>query len=230
LAGKENLCESIAFNGFHANGGYAEYMTAPHKYVYPIPEVFDDTSAAPLLCAGIIGYRSLRLAELKPGSTLALYGFGASAHIALQIAVHRNCRVFVFSRSQEHRDLARDLGAYWTGTVDDEVPEPITSAVTFAPVGWIVKAALTHLDRGGVLAINAIHMSSVPAIEYQTLYHERTIRSVANSTRDDAIEFLREAAKIKLKVHVTTFPLEEACEALIRVKNGTLNGAAVLSR
>jgi propanol-preferring alcohol dehydrogenase len=229
LAGKENLCETLEFNGFHKNGGYAEYMTAPYRYVYPIAEVFDDAAAAPLLCAGIIGYRSLRLSELAPGSTLALYGFGASAHLALQIAVHRGCRVFVFSRSEEHRNLARSLGACWTGTVDETVPEPISSAVTFAPVGWMVKAALKHLDRGGVLAINAIHMSPIPELEYTAVYHERTIKSVANSTGEDAVGFLKEAADIPVKVHVTQFPLGDAYKALMSVKTGTINGAAVLT-
>ncbi len=227
--GKENLCESIEFNGFHANGGYAEYITVPADHLYPIPEVFDEVNAAPLLCAGIIGYRSLRLAEITPDTAVGLYGFGASAHIALQLAVHRGCRVYVFSRSEEHRELARSLGASWAGSVDQKVPEPIQSAVTFAPVGWIVKAALGHLDRGGTLAINAVHMSPLPSMEYVTLYHERTIRSVANSTPEDAVGFLNEAAKIGIRVKVTTFPLEEVYGALLAMKNTTLNGAAVLT-
>ena len=228
-SGKENLCESIEFNGFHENGGYAEYMTVPAEYAYPIPEMFDDISAAPLLCAGIIGYRSLRLAELKPGSSLGLYGFGASAHIALQLAVHRGCRVYVFSRSSVHRELATDLGAAWAGSIDDELPEPLASSVTFAPVGSIVQISLSQLDRGGVFAINANHLSPIPQIEYETLYHERTIRSVANSTRDDAIGFLKEAAEARVNVHTTSYTLEKAVEALAEMKNGTLNGAAVLT-
>jgi propanol-preferring alcohol dehydrogenase len=227
-SGRENLCESITFNGFSADGGYAEYMCAPEEFVYALPPAFSNRSAAPLLCAGIIGYRSLRLAELEGGSSLGLFGFGASAHIALQIAVYRGCRVYVFSRSAEHRALAESLGASWTGGADDRCPELLGSAVTFAPVGWMVEKALSHLDRGGTLAINAIHMTPVPELPYELLYHERTVRSVTNSTRKDAVEFLELAAEIPVTVSTQAFQLEEANEALGAMKAGTINGAAVL--
>lgn len=226
--GKENLCKRAEFNGFHANGGYAEFVSVPEAYVYPLPDVFDDMSAAPLLCAGIIGYRALNLSEIADGATLGLYGFGSSAHIALQIAVYRGCRVFVFSRSEEHRKLAQSLGAYWTGSVDDAVPEPISSSITFAPVGWMVERALGHLDRGGTLAINAVHMSPIPELPYERIYYERTIRSVANSTRHDAVEFLELAAKIPVQIHTTAFSLAEAGTALDVLKQGRMNGAGVL--
>jgi propanol-preferring alcohol dehydrogenase len=228
-SGRENLCESARFNGCHADGGYAEYMALPGKYAYAIPEVFSDDEAAPLLCAGIIGYRALRLSGIQPGGTLGLYGFGASAHIALQIARHRGARVFVFSRSAEHRALAAELGADWTGTAADEPPSRLTNSVIFAPVGSLYLDALRVLDRGGTVASAGIHMSPVPEMDYDKyLYHERKMLSVANATRKDGEELLRVAAEIPVRTTVRTFPLDAANEALKLLKEGKVNGAAVL--
>ena len=226
--GDENLCESGRFTGLDVDGGYAEYTLAPAAFAYPIPDIFTDEEASPLLCAGIIGYRALRLSEVQPGQRLGLYGFGASAHIAIQIARHWDCQVYVFTRSQSHRQLARALGAVWAGDARDDPGARMHSSITFAPVGWIVPEALRVLDKGGTLAINAIHMSPIPEIPYQLIYHERTVRSVANSTRQDAEELLRIAAEIPIKTEVRTFPLEEANQALQALKASQIDGAAAL--
>ena len=226
--GDENLCESGRFTGLHVDGGYAEYTLAPAAFAYPIPDIFTDEEASPLLCAGIIGYRALRLSEVQPGQRLGLYGFGASAHIAIQIARHWDCQVYVFTRSQSHRQLARALGAVWAGDARDDPGPRMHSSITFAPVGWIVPQALRVLDRGGTLAINAIHMSPIPEMPYQLIYHERTVRSVANSTRQDAEELLHIAAEIPIKTEVRTFPLEEANQALQALKASQIDGAAAL--
>ena len=226
--GDENLCESGRFTGLDVDGGYAEYTLAPAAFAYPIPDIFTDEEASPLLCAGIIGYRALRLSEVQSGQRLGLYGFGASAHIAIQIARHWDCQVYVFTRSQSHRQLARTLGAVWAGDARDDPGPRMHSSITFAPVGWIVPQALRVLDKGGTLAINAIHMSPIPEMPYQLIYHERTVRSVANSTRQDAEELLHIAAEIPIKTEVRTFPLEEANQVLQALKASQIDGAAAL--
>jgi propanol-preferring alcohol dehydrogenase len=228
--GQENLCLDARFTGYHVNGGYAEYLTADPAFVYPLPRGLSDPSLAPLLCAGIIGYRALRLCEIKPGGRLGLYGFGASAHIAIQIAVHWNCRVHVFSRSEAHRQLARRLGAVWAGQLSDTVPEPLDAGVIFAPAGFIVPQALAHLDRGATLALAGIYMSEIPPLDYEKhLYYERTIRSVTASTRQDGHELIRLAAEIPIQTTVQTYRLEDANRALHDLKTGRVNGAAVLT-
>jgi propanol-preferring alcohol dehydrogenase len=228
-SGRENLCESAQFNGCQADGGYAEYMALPEKYAYAIPGKFSDEEAAPLMCAGIVGYRALELSGIQQGGTLGLYGFGASAHIAIQIAKHRGARVFVFTRSVEHRALARELGADWVGTTADDPPTKLTNAVIFAPVGSLYLDALRVLDRGGTVASAGIHMSPIPEMDYDKyLYHERKMRSVANATRTDGEELLRIAAEIPVRTTVQTFPLDAANDVLHLLKAGKVNGAAVL--
>ena len=230
LGGKENLCENARFTGFHVDGGYAEYLRIPEKFAYPIPEIFSDEEAAPLLCAGIIGYRALRLSEIKPGGRLGLYGFGASAHVAIQVARYWGCRVYVFTRSEDHRSLAARLGADWVGTADEDPPTKIDGAIIFAPAGGLVPAALGVLERGGTVALAGIYMTAVPELDYgKFLYHERTVRSVANATRRDGQEFLEIAERIPIRTTVQVFALEEANRALQLLKSGQINGAAVLS-
>lgn len=225
---RENLCEQIRFTGLHANGGFAEYMLADEKFAYPIPPIFSDVEAAPLLCAGVVGYRSLRLSRVKPGQRLGLYGFGASAHLVLQVACHWGCEVFVFTRKEHHRQLARSLGAVWAGGAEDDPGVVMDSSIIFAPAGGLVPLALQRLDRGGTLALGGIHMSPIPEMPYDLLWHERTLQSVANSTRQDVLDFLQVAAEIPLKPETELFPLEQANEALLRLKQGQINGAAVL--
>ena len=226
--GQENLCPQAQFTGLHVDGGYAGYTLAREGFAYPIPECFSDEEAAPLLCAGIIGYRSLRLSRVEPGGRLGLYGFGASAHLALQVARHWDCSVFVFTRGAEHRRLATELGAAWTGSAEDQLPVQLDAAVTFAPAGGLVPLALAHLRPGGVLAINAIHMSPIPEMKYELLYGERTVRSVTNFTTQDAREFLRLAAEIPIKTEVEVFPLAQANAVLQRLKRSEVRGAAAL--
>jgi propanol-preferring alcohol dehydrogenase len=227
--GLENLCEEARFTGYHVDGGYAQYLVVPETFAYALPETFTDQEAAPLLCAGIIGYRALRLSEVEPGGRLGLYGFGASAHLAIQVARHWGCRVYVFSRSESHRELALALGAAWVGRAQDTPPEKLQSSIIFAPAGWIVPEALRVLDRGGTLVLAGIHMSEVPPLDYAAhLYHERTVRSVANSTRRDGEEFLGLAAAIPIKTKTTLFPLGRANEALQALKEGRIEGAGVL--
>ena len=226
--GLENLCDQARFTGLHANGGYAQYTVVPAAFAYPLPAGFPDLQAAPLLCAGVIGYRSLRLSEIQPGERLGLYGFGASAHVTIQVARHWGCEVFVFTRSKEHRQLARELGAVWVGDAKDEPPGLLDSAITFAPAGWIVPEALRVLRKGGTVAINAIHMSPIPEMQYGLIYHERTLRSVANMTRQDAEELLQLAAQIPIHTEVEVYPLAEANDVLQRLKNRQVRGAAVL--
>ncbi len=226
--GNENLCETALFTGLHVDGGYAEYTLAPADFAYPIPKIFSDAEASPLLCAGIIGYRALRLSQVQPGQRLGLYGFGASAHIAIQIARYWGCSVYVFTRGQSHRRLAHELGAVWVGDARDDPGVRLQSSITFAPAGWIVPEALRVLDKGGTLAINAIHMSPIPQMPYELIYYERTVRSVANSTRQDARELLKIAAEIPIQTEVHTFPLEEANQALQALKASQVDGAAAL--
>jgi len=226
--GQENLCDHARFTGQHADGGFAEFMVVPADFAYPIPAGFPDEQAAPLLCAGVIGYRSLRLSDIRPGGRLGLYGFGASAHVTIQVARHWGCQVYVFTRSAEHQRHALELGASWVGQAEDTPPHPLDSAITFAPAGWLVPHALRVLRKGGTLAINAIHMSPIPELPYALLYGERTVRSVANATRQDAGELLQLAAEIPLRTDVELYPLEEANTVLQRLKRGQVRGAAVL--
>jgi len=226
--GLENLCDQARFTGLHADGGYAQYTVVPADFAYPIPSGFPELQAAPLLCAGVIGYRSLRLSEIQPGGRLGLFGFGASAHVTIQVARHWGCEVFVFTRSEEHKQHARELGAAWVGEARDEPPILLDSAITFAPAGWIVLEALRVLRKGGTVAINAIHMSPIPEMKYSLIYGERTLRSVANMTRRDAEELLQLAAEIPIHTDVEVYPLAEANRVLQRLKDRQVRGAAVL--
>ena len=227
--GNENLCPDARFTGYHVNGGYAEYIVIPEKFAYPIPDIFEDEEAAPLLCAGIIGYRALRLSEIQAGQRLGLIGFGASAHVAIQVALHWDCEVYVFSRSDEHRALAQKLGAVWTGTSKEEPPEKLDSIVNFTPAGPTVLDGMCMLDKGGTQALAGIYMSPVPEMDYvKYLYHERTLRSVANATRRDGEELLRIAAEIPIRTNTKAFRLEEANEVLKLLKDSKIDGAAVL--
>jgi propanol-preferring alcohol dehydrogenase len=227
--GRENLCADAEFTGYHANGGYAQYTEVHEDFAYAIPDTFSDCEAAPLLCAGIIGFRALRLSEVQPGQRLALYGFGASAHIAIQVAVYWGCRVFVFTRSSGHRELAMKLGAVWSGGHGDRAPEKQDSAIVFAPAGEIVPIALANLDKGGTCALAGIYMTPIPSLDYEEhLYHERTLRSVTASTRKDGEELLAIAAEIPIKPATTEFSLEEANRALRFMKESKINGAGVL--
>ena len=227
-SGQENLCAEARFTGFNVDGGFCEYMVAESKYVLPLPKYLPDEQAAPLLCAGIIGYRSLNQADVSQGKRIGLFGFGASAHLTIQVANYWDCEVYVFTRSQEHRKHALDLGAAWVGGADDPPPKLLDSAIIFAPVGWMVPKVLEKLRPGGTLAINAIHMTPIPEIPYELIYEERTMRSVANATRQDGIEFLKLAEKIPIVSTVNIFALEDANEALIKIKNSSINGEAVL--
>ncbi len=228
LRGEENLCPNARFTGFHLDGGYAETMLAAAEYVLPLPQSIPDEQAAPLLCAGIIGYRSLHKADVQPGERLGLVGFGASAHLAIQVARYWDCEVYVFTRSAEHRRHASELGAAWVGESGDRPPQPLDRAVIFAPSGRLVAPVLESLRPGGTLAINAIHMSPIPELPYRLIYGERTLRSVANATYQDGLEFLELAAEIPLHATVSTYPLEEAALALDDLKHSRINGEAVL--
>lgn len=226
--GRENLCPNAVFTGWTAMGGYAEYIVAPEAFVYPIPETFSDHEAAPLLCAGIIGFRALRLAEVQPGDTLAIYGFGAAGHVCIQVARHWGLRVMVATREAKHRTLASELGAEWVGGAYDDPPVPLNAAIVFAPAGELAPAALKNLKRGGTLVLGGIYMSPIPSFSYDLLYWERKIRSVANNTRRDGIDFLRVAAEIPIHIEVHTFPLEQANQALQALKHDGIRGAGVL--
>lgn len=228
--GRENLCLNAKFTGYQIDGGYAEYAVVPARFAYPIPPIFSDEEAAPLLCAGIIGYRALRLSGIKPGQRLGLYGFGASAHIAIQIAHHWGCQVYVSSLKPEHQALARQLGAVWVGGATDTPPEKLHGSIIFAPAGELVPPALRALERGGTLALAGIHMSQIPSLDYdRDVFGERGIRSVTANTRQDGLDLLREAAAIPIKPHTVRFPLEQANRALQELKAGAFQGAAVLT-
>ena len=226
--GEENLCDAPEFTGYTVNGGYAEAIIAPESFIYPIPEGFPDEQAAPLLCAGIIGYRCLRMAQVEAGTRLGFYGFGAAAHVAIQVARHWGAEVFASTRDARHQRLAMELGAKWTGGTLDAPPEKLDAAIVFAPAGEIVPAALQALRKGGRLILGGIHMSPIPSFSYDLLYQERMIRSVANNTRQDGEEFLALAARIPIRTHVRVYPLAEANEALNALKNDAIPGAAVL--
>jgi alcohol dehydrogenase, propanol-preferring len=228
LSGRENLCESARFTGYQIDGGYAEYAVADARFCFPIPEGYPDLQAAPLLCAGLIGHRSLRLAG--DAERLGLYGFGASAHIVAQVAAHENRRVFAFTspRDAEAQDFARQLGAEWAGSSEDPPPEELDAAIIFAPVGALVPAALRAVARGGTVICAGIHMSDIPTFPYDILWGERSLRSVANLTRQDGLAFLELAPKIPVRTEVMPFPLEQANEALKTLREGRIRGAAVL--
>jgi len=228
-SGRENLCETARFNGYHADGGYAEFMSVDEKFAYAVPDGFQDDGAAPLMCAGIVGYRALVLSEVRRGGIIGLYGFGGSAHIAVQIAKHWGARTFVFTRSAKHQSHARELGADWIGTAKDEPPAKLTNAVIFAPAGSLYLDALRVMDRGGVVVSAGIHMSPIPEMDYDRyLYHERKMLSVANATRRDGEELLEVAAGIPVRTTVRTYAREAANEALADLEAGRLDGAAVL--
>jgi propanol-preferring alcohol dehydrogenase len=227
-SGAENLCDNPAFTGYSVDGGYAEYIVAPEDFVYALPEGFSNDQAAPLLCAGIIGFRSLRLSGIKPGGRMGFYGFGAAAHVAIQVARHWNVEVYASTRDARHQKFALDLGARWAGGRFDEPPAKLDAAIVFAPAGEIVPAALKALRKGGMLVLAGIHMSPIPALDYELLYQERAIRSVANNTRKDGEDFLRIAAEIPIRTHVQLFALREANRALAALKNDAIPGAAVL--
>jgi len=227
-AGKENLCDHPSFTGYTVDGGYAEYALADQDFVYPIPEGFADLAAAPLLCAGIIGFRCLRLANLERGTRLGLYGFGAAASVAIQVAQHWGVDVYAATRDERHQKLALELGAKWAGGTVDAPPVKLDSAIIFAPAGEIVPAALKALKKGGTLALGGIHMSEIPALDYNLLYQERVVRSIANNTRQDGHDFLRVAAEIPIHTEIEVFPLAEANRALNALKNDAIRGAAVL--
>jgi len=225
----ENLCDAPTLTGYTTNGGYAEYVTARNDFVFPLPTGMDDICAAPLLCAGIIGFRSLRVAGVLPGEKVGLFGFGASAHLAIAVLQSWGCRVYVSTRGASHRKLAESLGAVWVGSEADKPPVELDRAVTFAPSGDVVIAALGSLRKGGVVAINAVHLDRIPAFDYdRLLWGERQMRSVANMTRKDAQDFLRIAAEIGMKPKTTIFDLDHANEALLAVKNDAIDGAAVI--
>ncbi|MBX3185854.1 MAG: zinc-dependent alcohol dehydrogenase family protein [Labilithrix sp.] len=228
LEGRENLCAEARFTGWDRDGGYAGEVAVDARFALRLPAAFDDLAAAPLLCGGVIGYRSLKISGARPGQRLGLYGFGASALLALQIARSWGCRVFVATRSEAERARALELGAEWAGGYHDAPPEPLDAAVTFAPAGEVVICALAALERGGTVAVNAIHLDGVPAFSYDLLWWERSVRSVASFTRDDARELLDLAARIPIRTTFDVFPLADANEALARLKDGRINGAAVL--
>ncbi|MGA9980068.1 MAG: zinc-dependent alcohol dehydrogenase family protein [Candidatus Sulfotelmatobacter sp.] len=228
--GMENLCDSPTYTGYSVAGGYAEYAVARADFVFPLPVALDDLQAAPLLCGGIIGFRSLRVAGVEPGDRVGLFGFGASAHLAIAVLRAWKCDVYVSTRGASHRRLAASLGATWVGTETEKPPVALDRAVTFAPSGDVVISALASLRKGGVVAINAIHLDRIPQFDYdRLLWGERQLRSVTNMTRADARDFLALAAEIGLQPKVTVFPLEQVNEALIAVKNDAIDGAAVIT-
>lgn len=226
--GLENLCPQAEFTGLDVPGGFAQYMVAEADFALKLPDNLDDESCAPLLCAGIIGYRSLRLSAVQPGERLGLVGFGASAHLAIQVARHWGCEVYVFTRSQNHRELARQLGAAWVGGAEDQAPALLDSAITFAPVGHLIPTMLAKLKPAGTLAINAIHLSPIPQFDYERIYQEKTLRSVTNLTRQDGVEFLELAAEIPIKPTVQSYPLDEINQALADLKQSELEAAGVI--
>jgi propanol-preferring alcohol dehydrogenase len=227
--GMENLCDAPTFTGYSVDGGYAEYAAARADFVFPLPADLDDIHAAPLLCAGVIGFRSLRVAGVEPGDRVGLFGFGASAHLAIAVLLAWKCEVYVATRGESHRKLAVELGATWVGSEQQLPPVKLDRAVTFAPSGNVVISALTSLRKGGVVAINAIHLDRIPEFDYdRLLWGERQIRSVANMTRADARDFLQLAEEIGLRPTVTVFPLEAANQALQTIRQEGLNGAAVV--
>ena len=227
-SGRENLCDDALFTGWHRSGGFAERMVARADFVHRLPSRFDSVTAAPLLCGGSIGLRALRVSGIEPGGRLGLYGFGASATCAIQIAVAWGCEVFVSTRSEAQQRRSLELGATWAGGYDQAPPVPLDAAVTFAPVGSVVVAALKALDKGGVVAVNAIHLDHIPEFDYDLLWWERQVRSVANVTRGDVAELIRLAADIPITTTVQEYSLDDANVALADLSSGDVTGAAVL--
>ena len=226
---RENLCESAQFTGYHADGGYAEYAVAPEAFAYRVPNTFRDAEATPLLCAGIIGYAALRRSRIEPRGKLALYGFGSSAHVVMQIAKHRRCEVYVVTRGQRHRQLARTMGATWVGEHAAEMPTKVDSAIIFAPAGELVPGALAQLNKGGTLALAGIYMTPIPELDYERhLFYERDLRTVTCNTRADGRNLLVEAAEIPIRPYTTSYPLAKANQALQDLKNDQINGTGVL--
>lgn len=233
LAGRENLCERAMFTGWTVDGGYAEFVVAPAAFTYRLPDGFDDIQAAPLLCAGIIGYRCLRMTGISEkawrGARLGLYGFGAAGHVCIQVARARGAEVYVCTRDRErHQALAQELGAAWVGDASDEPPAQLDASIIFAPAGELVPVALKAIRKGGTLVLGGIHMSPIPTFDYSLIYGERVIRSVANNTREDGRDFLAEAARIPVLTHTQTFSFDQANEALIALKSDAIRGAGVL--
>jgi propanol-preferring alcohol dehydrogenase len=238
LSGRENLCDFPEFTGYTRDGGFAEFIVAHQDFVYPLPQGFGDLQAAPLLCAGIIGFRSLRLTGIQPsgklgvsnpgGFNLGIYGFGAAGHVCIQVAKHWGARVFVCTREEKHRALAAELGAVWTGGTVEEPPEELDASIIFAPAGELVPPALQALRKGGTLVLGGIYMTPIPSFEYSLLYRERSIKSVANNTREDGRDFLRVAAEIPIHTEVQIFPFSEVNRALNALKHDGIRGAAVL--
>jgi len=227
---RENLCESSRYTGYDADGGYAELAVVPEAYAYAVPEVFSDSEAAPLLCAGIIGYRALERSEVRPGGTLGMWGFGSSAHVTIQVALARGCRVFVATRGEKHRTLAREMGAAWVGSATERMPEHVDGGILFAPAGDLVPIALRSIEKGGTLAIAGIYVSPIPALDYERdLFYERTVRSVTSNTRADGEGLLREAAAIPIRPRVTTLPLGDVNRGLQLLKADQLSGTGVLT-
>jgi propanol-preferring alcohol dehydrogenase len=227
--GRENLCEDPQFTGYHADGGYAEYALVPEDFAYALPAAFEDVQAAPLLCAGIVGYRALKRARLPDGGSLAMYGFGSSAHVIIQIALHRGCRVYVVTRDPRHRRLAEQMGAAWAGSSAAELPVKVDSAILFAPAGELVPQALAKLEKGGTLALAGIHMTPIPPMDYhENLFYERDVRSVTANTRQDGRELLELAAAIPIRPHTTTYRLDQANQALADLKADRISGTGVL--
>lgn len=228
-SGHENLCPNARFTGYMANGGYAELAVVPEDFAYAIPEGLEPLHAAPLLCSGIIGYRALRRSEVRPGGRLGLYGFGASAHVVIQIARHWGCSVFVATRGERHRALAREMGADWVGDAAERPPEKLDAAIIFAPAGELVPPALEALDRGGTLALAGIYMTDIPSLRYEDhLFYEKSVRSVTANTREDGRELLALAAEIPIRTQTEVFPLDAANDALYKLKHDEVRGSAVL--
>jgi len=226
---RENLCPNARFTGWDHDGGYAEFATVREDLAYPIPDSISDENAAPLLCAGIIGFRAIKRAEVRRGSTVGLYGFGGSAHLAIQVLKHWGCRIFAMSRGGIHQELAKDLGAQWVGSAEERPPAPLDAAILFAPAGNLVLPAMEALDRGGILAIAGIYLTPVPTLDYERhLFYEKEIRSVTANTRADAEEFLRISGEIPIRTHTVPMALEDANRALNMLKHDELKGAAVL--
>jgi alcohol dehydrogenase, propanol-preferring len=227
-SGRENLCDAPEFTGYTVDGGYAQYAKAPEDFVYPIPDGFADLQAAPLLCAGIIGFRCLRVSGITPEGNLGIYGFGAAGHVCIQVARHWGARVFVCTREEKHRRLAMELGAAWAGGAMEEPPEKLDASIIFAPAGELVPPALQALKKGGTLVLGGIHMSPIPSFPYSLIYQERSIKSVANNTRQDGHDFMKLAAQIPIHTETQVFPFAEANEALNALKYDGIRGAGVL--
>jgi propanol-preferring alcohol dehydrogenase len=227
--GEENLCERATFTGWTVDGGYAELLTVPEAFAVRLPDALGDLEAAPLLCAGVIGYRALRRAEVQPGERVALLGFGASAHLALQVLTHWDCETVVLTRGARHRELARELGASWVGHAAEAPPESCDRAVVFAPAGELVPVALGIVRPGGTVSLAGIHMSTIPAFDYSLLWRERSLRSVANMTRRDAQEFMDLCPVAGIRTEFETYPLEAANDALLAIAEDRVRGAAVLA-